>query len=68
MVRTPLVLIAAVMIAVAIAACRDIDEPPPLPVLDPDAPLDGGTDAPADGGLAGYTVRREKPFPLSFNS
>ncbi len=66
MVRIPLVLIVVVMVALAIGACRDIDELPPQPVIDLDAPLDGGTDAPAEGGLARNTVRRKKP--LSSNS
>jgi hypothetical protein len=52
MVRTAFVLLMAAVVGLAVAACRDIDEPPPIPVLDPNAPVDGGT----DGGLAGSFV------------
>jgi hypothetical protein len=44
----------ALFVGLVMTACRDIDEPPPLPVFDPNAPLDGGTDA--EGGLAGLTI------------
>lgn len=53
-----------VIAASALAACHDIDEPPPLPPLDPRAPLDAGADAPAeDGATFGQAELRPKPRP-----
>jgi len=50
--RMVLLVLASALVPVAAASCRDIDEPPPLPVYDPDAPLDGGDgDASPDGAL-----------------
>ncbi len=42
----------ALLVGLAAVACRDIDEPPPLPAFDPDAPLDGGT----EGGITKSSV------------
>lgn len=51
----------ALLVGLTVAACRDIDEPPPVPVFDPDAPLDGGADS-------GITKSIVYPCALSFVS
>jgi hypothetical protein len=56
MVHTAFFLLVAAFVGLAVSACRDIDEPPPLPMFDPDAPLDGGSDATTDSGLAGSLI------------
>jgi len=57
MIRIPFLLMAVALAVLAMVACRDVDEPPPMPVLDPDAPLDGGMDANIDGDIAGVFCR-----------
>lgn len=53
--RAPLagLLLAASIGALAAAACNDMDEPPPLPPLDPNAPVDAGPDAAPDAAPDG---------------
>lgn len=52
MVHTIFIFVIAVLLGLAISACRDIDQPPPEPVLDPNAPIDGG----AEGGMASTPI------------
>lgn len=60
-VRMVVVILSATFVGVAISACRDIDEPPPVPLVDPNAPQDGG----ADGGGGGMVRSFVHPYALS---
>lgn len=51
-----MVILSATFVGVAMSACRDIDDPPPVPLVDPNAPQDGGADG-SGGGMVRLYVQ-----------